>query len=489
VPQQVGLSAIVTPELDDRAVSSEVKDLEAKVSEATNANVDLESSGLDEQIQVEAEGAGMDAGGGGGLTRVALAGATGAGLLAGLSSLADGFAPRFSKSLDLVWQGLGMIASELLEPIADVISGPAKAFFEVGKTAMEDGLGAAAGQASEGTGEFVLEKVGLGDLIKDSSLEQVVGTASLLTLIGGTVAASSFLSGLIGKALSASTFLSMLGLGGAAGGGGAAAGAGTSLVGPTAAAGSSGAAAAGSSAASSGGGLIGARGVGAAAGIVGAGVTLGNEGVNMATGGQDLLDLGLRTTEAAAGGEQEREQFRQDFTEDFATTEPIFDQLGLSEGRTSSLLQGQRQMGAASLEAFGGEVGEGAVRGFNERNPNATIGGGPIGSVPDFQERSTLPSGIDTLPDNDVLGDAAGSGLTGADEDNLRDTVDDETQDGNETVEVEVNLTDETSIEERLRAIEQNTANNGVSINEQDLARSNNSAEKTFDNRRDRDNN
>lgn len=224
--QDVGVRAMIEPELDEGSVDRQTDDLAEKVDRATMADLEVgDTSGLDGV----ASGEDLEAGGGvlggvasGGLTKVALAGAVGAGLLMGISSLAGDFAPRFNKTMDLIWQGLGMIAGSILQPIADVLEGPAKAFFDVGKTALEDGLGAAAGEGTEMAGEATLEAIGAGEIIEDTTAEQIIGAASLSTLVLGGIAASSFVTSLIGSTFSGAG--SLLGTLGAAGGIGGASG-------------------------------------------------------------------------------------------------------------------------------------------------------------------------------------------------------------------------------------------------------------------------
>ena len=218
--QDVGLRALVEPVLNDRDVQRETDDLAEKVDQATDAQVKLDGADGVDDVAEGGDDLGEEEGGlggvaSGGLTKVALAGAIGAGLLAGMASLAGDFAPRFNKTMDLIWQGLGMIAGSFLEPIANILEGPAKSFFNIGKTALEDGLGAAAGEATEGTGEAVLGAIGADEIIESTTAEQIIGTASLLTLIGGAVGATSFVTGLIGGgSLGATGFLSALGIGG-----------------------------------------------------------------------------------------------------------------------------------------------------------------------------------------------------------------------------------------------------------------------------------
>ena len=218
--QSVALKALVEPELDDRQVQRETDNLAQKMDQATNADVNLNAA---DGVGDIADGGGGPMGGAGsledrkmgGITRVALAGAVGVGLLSSISALSNQFAPKFGKTMDLVLQSLGMIGASILEPIASVLLGPAKGFFQVGKTALEDGLGAAAGEGSEMAGEAVLEAVGADEIITSTPAEQIIGSVSLLTLVGGAVGASSFLTGLIGGgSLGATSFLSALGLGG-----------------------------------------------------------------------------------------------------------------------------------------------------------------------------------------------------------------------------------------------------------------------------------
>jgi len=416
--QDVGIRALVEPVLNDRDVQRETDNLAQKVDQATDAQVNLEGAdGVDDIADggggpVEEEGGGLGAVAGGGLTRVALSGAIGAGLLAGMASLAGDFAPRFNKTMDLIWQGLGMIAASFLEPIANVLSGPAKAFFNIGKTALEDGLGAAAGEATEGAGEAVLGAIGADEIIESTPAEQIIGSASLLALIGGTIGATSFITGLIGGgSLGATGFLSALGIGG---------------------------------------GTI------AGSAIIGAAVTAGSIITAVAATaiiGSVALEKLLKTPEPVP-----------------ETGE------GLEVDRSLGAGIDRQQFG--SVTAVPGTPPEGAFPGgedflnIGELNPDRDSLPGSEGAdlgepariSPEFA-RATGGEGIQTSPSEQTA------------------TV---TLESGEQIQV-----DQSNVEQKLDNIEAAIKNidTSTTISEQDLARSNNSAEETFDLRRNRDNN
>lgn len=179
MPQQVGLSAIVTPELDSRSVDRETAELEAKVQEATQANVniqesvDLEQDGITGDIAdgvggerggiggtVAGAGAARAAGGGGmlggaisgGILKASLVGAVGVGILSAVQGLANEYAPRLSKQLSLIGEGVGLLKGAFGEAIAEYVPGEeffnsAKGFYE---TATTEGLSVALQDAITG---------------------------------------------------------------------------------------------------------------------------------------------------------------------------------------------------------------------------------------------------------------------------------------------------------------------------------------------------
>jgi hypothetical protein len=209
MPVETGISAVVRPNLDERSTDKEVSRLENKIDAATDANVDL---GMTDPGAMEAPGGGVGAGGArggggggllggavaGGVARVALAGAVGYGLLAGISSLAGEHAPLLQKKLDLVNQGFGLLAGAFGEKLAQYL--PAKEFWNGAKsfyeTAMNEGLDVAVSEGLEGVGETTLESVGLADLVEGTTAEQLIGgTVGAAALIGTPIAAGALIQG------------------------------------------------------------------------------------------------------------------------------------------------------------------------------------------------------------------------------------------------------------------------------------------------------
>jgi hypothetical protein len=208
MPVETGISAVVRPNLDERSTDKEVSRLENKIDAATDANVDL---GMTDPGAMEAPGGGVGAGGArgggggllggavaGGVARVALAGAVGYGLLQGISALAGEHAPLLQQKLDMVNQGLGLVAGAFGEKLAEYL--PAKEFWNGAKsfyeTAQEEGLDVAVTEGLEGVGEGTLESVGLGDLVEDTGAEQLIGgTVGAAALIGTPLAAGALIQG------------------------------------------------------------------------------------------------------------------------------------------------------------------------------------------------------------------------------------------------------------------------------------------------------
>ena len=210
MPVETGLSAVVTPRLDERSTDKEVSRLEGKIDAATDANVDL---GMTDPGGMQAPAGGVGAGGApaggegggllggavsGGVARVALAGAVGYGLLTGISALAGKHAPLLQKKLDMVNQGFGLLAGAFGEKLAQYL--PAKEFWKGAKsfyeTAQNEGLDVAVSEGLEGVGETTLESVGLGDLVEGTTVEQLIGgTVGAAALIGTPIAASALIQG------------------------------------------------------------------------------------------------------------------------------------------------------------------------------------------------------------------------------------------------------------------------------------------------------
>jgi hypothetical protein len=224
---EVGLSAIVNPEFDDRQTDREVSRLEAKIDEATQPNVDLGGGvgGAGGGAGGAAAAGGLLGGAAGGIARVALAGAVGVGLLSGINALANDFAPSLQKELGLVGEGLQLIASVFGEKLSKFL--PGEEFYRGAKdfytTALNEGLGVAIVGGLENIGEFTLGGLGLEG---NNLLETATGTITLAGVTaGGAIVAGKALS-LVGSLLTG---------GGLSLGGGLAAGSGLSLGGGLAA--------------------------------------------------------------------------------------------------------------------------------------------------------------------------------------------------------------------------------------------------------------
>jgi hypothetical protein len=442
MPQQVGLSAIVTPELDSRSVDRETAELEAKVQEATQANVDIQESVDVEQDGITGDiadgvggerggiggtiagaGAARAAGGGGmlggaisgGILKASLVGAVGVGILSGIQSLANEYAPRLSKELSLIGEGVGLLKGAFGEAIAEYV--PGEEFFNSAKgfytTATNEGLSVALQDAI--TGPATQPKVTVNASL-EPQLEAVLPDDIAKSISTAVSDAAIDNIPLLGEANvpDASGFISELGQN------------------------------------------LGQQ----------IGQALIDEISSIDITSQDIID-------AIFGNQQESPEFAgKPLSERSVNPEEI---RGKEINGVDTTLRGVD--GNTAFDTGGNEssnAGGGLIPDFLQP-ANATVQG----------SGSLTQSGFD-VPQIDLPG-IFGGGAEGGRAN--RQTQNNQTGGTNQEAGGGLGVADEVSskLDEVVRELQNLDLN--VSLNEQDLARSNNSAEKTFDNRRDRDNN
>ncbi|MFB6284575.1 MAG: hypothetical protein ABEK59_11730 [Halobacteria archaeon] len=199
----VGLRAILSPDIDEDEANAEVKKLEEMLGDL-DANVDLQANGdslVDKVSKGAPDGGGEDGGGmmqtglmgglmskmgGSGLLKVTLAGAVGAALLAGISKIAS-FAPTGQKMLDmfgtamtLFFRPFGDFLGTLLMPFARAALKMALNFNELyQKKGLPVAIAATSVDLMEGIGDTALKALGLNDIFGDASLDDIFGESPI----------------------------------------------------------------------------------------------------------------------------------------------------------------------------------------------------------------------------------------------------------------------------------------------------------------------